>query len=735
MKRTQIELLALGTALLAGSCQSGDASSASSGSAVTASAPMHSTARAERLSYPAAQRGDLVEDYHGTKVADPYRWLEDPDSEPTRAWVEAENKLTFGYLERIPERPKIRERLTELWNYERFGLPQTAKGRYVYSRNDGLQPQAVIYLSEGLGGAPRVLLDPNTLSKDGTVALSGMRLSDDGRYLAYAVADGGSDWNVWRVRDVATGADLPDTLRWIKFVQPSWLPDGSGFYYGRYDAPAEGAELEAVNYNQKLFFHKLGTEQKDDELVYKRDDQKEWMFAPIVSEDGRYLVIDVSHGTDPKNRIFYRDLVAPAGSVVELLNDFDANYSFLGNEGSTFWFFTNLDAPRGRVLAIDTQNPARANWKEVIPQAAETLSSISLVGNRFIGSYLKDARSQVRVFDLDGKFAGEVKLPGMGTAAGFGGRRDEQETFYSFGGFTQPSAIYRYDIKSGASEIFRAPKLLFDPALYTTEQVFAKSKDGTKVPMFLTYKKGVERNGKNPTLLYGYGGFNQSMTPGFNPARIAWMERGGIYAVANLRGGGEYGEEWHLAGTKLKKQNVFDDFIASAEWLIAQKYTSTPKLAIQGGSNGGLLVGAAITQRPELFGAALPAVGVMDMLRFHKFTIGWGWTSDYGCSDNPEEFKALYAYSPYHRLSPGRCYPPTMVTTADHDDRVVPAHSFKFAAQLQYAQACDNPVLIRIDVRAGHGAGKPTAKLIEQYTDETAFLLATLGESRVSPAQ
>jgi len=735
MKRTQIAILALSSALSAGACRSDDAAQAGGRSPVPASAPMSAPTTAERLIYPPAERVELVEDYHGTKVADPYRWLEDPDSEPTRAWVEAENKLTFAYLERIPERPQIKQRLTELWNYERFGLPQSAKGRYVYSRNDGLQPQAVIYLSEGLGGTPRVLLDPNTLSKDGTVALSGMRLSDDGRYLAYAVADGGSDWNIWRVRDVATGADLADTLRWIKFVQPSWLPDGSGFFYGRYDAPAEGAELEAVNYNQKLFFHKLGAEQKDDELVYKRDDQKEWMFAPIVSEDGRFLVIDVSHGTDPRNRIFYRDLSDPASGVVELLNEFDANYSFLGNEGSTFWFFTNLDAPRGRVLAIDTKDPARANWKEVIPQAAETLASISLVGNRFIGSYLKDARSLVRVFDVDGMFAAEVKLPGMGTAAGFGGRRDEQETFYSFAGFTQPSAIYRYDVKSGASEVFREPKLLFDPALFDTEQVFAKSKDGTKVPMFLTYKKGLERNGQNPTLLYGYGGFNQSMTPGFNPARIAWMERGGVYAVANLRGGGEYGEEWHLAGTKLRKQNVFDDFIASAEWLIAQKYTSTPKLAIQGGSNGGLLVGAAITQRPELFGAALPAVGVMDMLRFHKFTIGWGWTSDYGCSDDPEEFKALYAYSPYHRLSPNRCYPPTMVTTADHDDRVVPAHSFKFAAQLQHAQACDNPALIRIDVRAGHGAGKPTAKLIEQYTDETAFLLAALGESRLTPAQ
>ena len=680
-------------------------------------------------SYPAAARGDLVENYHGTQVADPYRWLEDPDSAATRAWVEAENTVTFAHLNRIAIRPALKARLTELWNYERFGLPQTGKGRYVFARNDGLQAQSVVYTSEGLGGEPRVLIDPNTMSKDGTVALGSINLSDDGKFLAYGVADGGSDWNIWRVRDVATGADLDDTLRWIKFSPPVWLPDSSGMFYTRYDAPAAGQELQAKNEFQKLYFHRLGTPQEADQLVYKRDDHANWSFGPTVSEDGRYLVIHVNEGTDPRNRLFYKDLSDPAAPVVEMLTDFDANYSFLGNEGPLLWLYTDQGAPRGRVIAVDTRNPARANWKVLIEEAAETLSAVNLVGNHFIASYLKDARSQVKVFDLTGKFVREVTLPGLGTAAGFAGRRADGETFYSFAGFTTPTRIYRYDIAGGKSELYRSPKLLFDPSKYTTEQVFYASKDGTRVPMFLTYKTGLKKDGKNPTLLYGYGGFNLSMTPSFGASRLAWMERGGIYAVANLRGGGEYGEDWHQAGTKARKQNVFDDFIGAAEWLTSQGYTSPSKLAIQGGSNGGLLVGAAITQRPDLFGAALPAVGVMDMLRFHKFTIGHAWTSDYGSSENPEEFKALYAYSPYHNLKPGTCYPPTMVTTADHDDRVVPGHSFKFAAALQHAQACDNPVLIRIDVRSGHGAGKPTAKQIEQAADEMAFVLDALGEA------
>jgi prolyl oligopeptidase len=556
------------------------------------------------------------------------------------------------------------------------------------------------------------------------VALSSVRLSDDGTHLAYGVADGGSDWNVWRVREIATGKDLGEELRWIKFVSPAWSNDGTGFYYGRYDAPAEGSELEAVNYHQKLYYHALNTPQSADQLVYERKDQKEWQFSPMVTEDGRYLVIDVSQGTDPRNRVFYRDLADRTSPVVELLSDFDANYSFLGNEGSTFLFFTNLDAPRGRIIAIDTEKPARDQWKELVPHAAETLSSVSLVGDQFIASYLKDAQSLIRVFDLSGKPVREVRLPGVGTAAGFGGRRTDRETFYAFSGFTMPGAIYRYDLASGKSEPFRAPKLLFDPAAYTTEQVFYASKDGTRVPMFLTYKKGLQRNGKNPTLLYAYGGFNVSLTPHFNPARIAWIERGGIYAVANLRGGGEYGEEWHEAGTKLKKQNVFDDFIAGAEWLIANGYTSTPKLAIAGGSNGGLLVMAAATQRPELFEAVVCRYPLVDMLRYHKFLVGSFWVPEYGNPDLAEEFPWVYAYSPYHRVQEGTTYPATLFITGDADTRVAPLHARKMTALMQAvaANGAEEPILLRYHVSGGHSGGEPLPVQVKNAAEELGFM-------------
>jgi prolyl oligopeptidase len=684
------------------------------------------------LIYPDALRGDTVDDYHGTQVADPYRWLEDPDSPETRAWVEAENKVTFGYLDEIPQRNAIRQRLTELWNYERFGVPTKKGGHYFLTRNDGLQNQSVLYVLDDLAASPRVLLDPNTLAKDGTVALSGTVVSEDGRLLAYGLADGGSDWNQWKVRDVATGQDLADTLRWVKFSQAAWMRDGSGFFYARYDEPKAGEELVQANYFHKLYFHKLGTAQAEDPLVYERPDHKEWLFQSSVSEDGAYLLIEVSQGTEQRNRYFYKRLADPGAPVLELLGEADAHYEFVGNDGAVFWFLTDRDAPRARLVAIDTADPQASHassWKELVPQAKETLTGVSVVGEHFVASYLQDAHTAVRVFDLAGKLQRSVGLPGLGTATGFAGERPDPETFYSFTGFTTPTVIFRYDVATGASEVFRKPALKYDPSGYTTEQVFYRSKDGTRVPMFLTYKQGLVRDGSSPALLYGYGGFNIPLTPSFSPARIAWMERGGIFAVANLRGGGEYGEEWHLAGTKLRKNNVFDDFIAAAEWLIREHYTSPSKLAIQGGSNGGLLVGACLTQRPELFGAALPAVGVLDMLRFHKFTIGWAWVSDYGCSDNPDEFRALYAYSPYHRVRRGSCYPPTMITTADHDDRVVPAHSFKFAAALQWAQSCDSPILIRIDVRAGHGAGKPTTKLIEQAADEMSFLVRELGTS------
>ncbi|MBW3624664.1 MAG: prolyl oligopeptidase family serine peptidase [Armatimonadetes bacterium] len=679
------------------------------------------------FSYPAARKSDQIDEYHGTKVPDPYRWLEDLDSEETKAWVEAQNKITFGYLNQIPEREKLKERLTKLWNYERYGVPFKEGGRYFYSKNDGLQNQSVFYWMDRLNGEPKVLIDPNKLSEDGTVALSGLAISDDGKRMAYGLSASGSDWKEWKVRDVEAGKDLKDHLKWSKFSGASWTPDGKGFYYSRYDEPKDANALAAVNYFQKLYYHELGTPQSEDRLVYHRPDQKEWGFHGHVTEDGEYLIITITQGTDVKNRVYYKNLREKDAEVVELLDAFDASYGFVGNDGPVFYFQTNLDAPRYRLIAIDTRKPGREHWKELLPQAKETLESVSLVGDRFIAEYLKDAKSQVKVHDMSGKFLREVDLPGIGSAGGFGGKRADRETFYAFTSFTTPTTIYRYDIETGKSELYREPKVDFDPDAFETKQVFYASKDGTKVPMFIVHKKGLKLDGTNPTILYGYGGFNASMTPGFSPGRIAWLERGGVYAVANLRGGGEYGEEWHQAGMKLKKQNVFDDFIAAAEWLIEKKYTSKAKLAISGGSNGGLLVGAAITQRPDLFGAAVPDVGVMDMLRFPKFTIGWAWTSDYGSPEDPEEFRALHAYSPYHNVKPGTKYPPTLVTTADHDDRVWPGHSFKFAAALQAAQAGDAPVLIRIETKAGHGAGKPTAKVIEQIADVYGFLIKTLG--------
>jgi prolyl oligopeptidase len=684
------------------------------------------------IKYPPAPRGDVVDEYHGVKVPDPYRWLEDPDSPETRAWIEAQNEITFGYLAAVPQREAIRQRLTELWNYERWGIPFKEGGRYFISRNDGLQNQSPWYVLETLQSEPRLLLDPNTLSEDGTVALSGMAVSDDGKYLAYGIAEAGSDWNTWRVRNVDTGEDLPDVIRWVKFSGASWAKDGSGFFYSRYDEPKEGEALTGQNYYQKLYFHKLGTDQKEDVLVYERQDQKEWGFGGYVTEDGKYLIIHVSQGTDPRNRLFYIPLGDPEYAigkkkVVELLSDFDASYDFIGNIGTVFYFHTDNGAPRGRVIAIDTLKPDRGNWKEIVPQAEETLRGTSLVGGKLIASYLKDARTQVKIYEPDGTFVRTVDFPGIGTAGGFRGKQDDPETFYSFTGYTTPGSIYRYDAATGRSELFKQPRVAFNPDDYVTKQVFYTSKDGTRVPMFIVHKKGIRLDGSNPTLLYGYGGFNIALTPGFSVGNLVWLEMGGVYAVANLRGGGEYGQAWHDAGRKLNKQNVFDDFIAAAEYLIREKYTSTPKLAIHGGSNGGLLVGACITQRPELFGAAIPAVGVLDMLRFNKFTIGWAWESDYGNPDkNEDEFRALLAYSPYHNLREGTCYPATLITTADHDDRVVPAHSFKFAAAIQAAQGCSNPVLIRIETRAGHGAGKPISKIIETIADQWAFLIRAL---------
>jgi prolyl oligopeptidase len=688
-------------------------------------------APAETLQYPTARKSDVVDDYHGTKVADPYRWLEDPDSPETRAWIEAENRLTAGYLEAIPARPAIRERLTQLWNYPRYGTPFRKARRYFFFKNDGLQNQAVLYQQTSLDTAPETLLDPNLLSQDGTVALSTWAVSDDARLLAYGTSASGSDWEEFRVRDVATGRDLPDHLKWIKFSGASWTKDGAGFFYSRYPEPGDKA-LTDVNRFQRLYYHRLGTEQPQDVLVYERPDQPDWGMNGEVTDDGHYVVLSVWLGTDRRNRVYYFDLhdakrPRVQGAVVRLLDDFDAHYTFLGNDGAVFYFLTDLDAPRRRVIAIDTRHPERLRWREIIPQSQDVLEGVRLVHDTFVANYMHDASSRLRLFTLDGRSVQDLELPTLGSVNSISGERKDDEMFYAFTSFLYPTTIFRYDFTTGATSLFKAPAIAFDPSGYETEQVFYTSKDGTRVPMFITHKKGLALDRSHPTYLYGYGGFNISLTPSFSVAVLVWLEMGGVYAVPNLRGGGEYGEDWHQAGMHEKKQNVFDDFIAAAEYLIARGYTSPAKLAIAGGSNGGLLVGAAMTQRPELFAAALPAVGVMDMLRFHRFTIGWAWVTDYGSADSAAQFPYLYKYSPLHNLRPGKRYPATLVTTADHDDRVVPGHSFKFTAALQAAQAGPQPVLIEIETKAGHGAGKPTSKLIEEQADRFAFLVRNLG--------
>lgn len=684
---------------------------------------------AEKLHYPPTRRVDHVDVYHGVKVPDPYRWLEaDIRTSPEVAqWVAEQNKLTFAWLATIPQREEIKRRLTELWNYEQYSSPFKEGGRYFYLKNDGLQNQAVLYVMESLDGPPRVLLDPNRWSKDGTVALAGLSVSDDGKYLAYGRAEAGSDWTTWYILEIDTGRVLPDELRWTKFTDAAWTKDSRGFLYTRYDEPRKGEEFQALNFNNKVYYHRVGTGQHEDVLVYYRPEHPEWFYMPEVTDDGRYLVITIGVGTDERYRVVVKDLGEPLAMPLDLVDRFEHDFTLAGSDGPVLYFRTNLDAPRRRVIAIDLRRPQRQHWREVVPQAEATLEQVSLVGNLLVASYLKDVLPQVKLFTLDGRLVREVQFPGIGSARGFGGRRSDTETFYSFSSFATPPSIYRYDLLTGESRLLRRAEVKFRPEDYEVQQVFYHSKDGTRVPMFLAYRKGLKRDGANPTLLYGYGGFNISITPSFSVARLAWMEMGGVLAVANIRGGGEYGEAWHQAGTKLKKQNVFDDFIAAAEWLIANRITRPDKLAIQGGSNGGLLVGAVMTQRPDLFGACLPAVGVMDMLRFHKFTEGRLWVDDYGSADNPEEFKALYAYSPYHNIKPGTRYPATLVTTADTDDRVVPGHSFKFTAALQAAQAGDAPVLIRITTRAGHGAGKPTLMRIEEAADEWAFLVKALG--------
>ncbi len=684
------------------------------------------------LAYPAARKSDQADVYFGTTVLDPYRWMEDVDSAEVKAWVDAENELTQRYLAETPGRERMLSRLMELTNFARYTAPARRGTRYFYAHNSGLQNQNVLFWQEGLEGEAKVLLDPNTLSEDGTVAISGLSITDDGGLAAYSVAEAGSDWVRWHVRDVTTSEDLPDVVRWSKFSGASWLKDGSGFFYARYDAPAEGVHdaeaLKAANYFHKVYLHKLGTPQSEDKLIFERPDDGEINIGAQVTDDGRYLVLYQSKGTSPNNELSVMDLAQPEAPVVKLIDTPDAVYAPIENDGTTFWLRTTLDAPHGKVIAIDLEQPGRENWTTVIPENEHNLDDVSMIDDTFIVSYLTDAQSVVTLHGRDGSLIERLALPGIGTVRGFGGRREDTETFYQFSNFTTPGMTYRLDMKTWQSTLFRRPELLFDPSEYTTEQVFYTSKDGTRVPMFVSHKKGLALNGDAPTLLYAYGGFNISLMPEFSPTLVLWMEMGGVYAQPSLRGGGEYGEAWHEAGTGVRKQNVFDDFIAAAEWLVANKYTSPKRLAISGGSNGGLLVAACELQRPDLFGAVHAAVGVMDMLRFDQFTIGWAWKAEYGSpTENAEEFAAIYKYSPLHNVREGAEYPATLITTADHDDRVYPAHSFKYTAALQAAQAGTNPVLIRVETRAGHGAGMPLRKRLEAAVDQYAFMARELG--------
>lgn len=683
----------------------------------------------QTIDYPVTATVDHVDAYHGIEVADPYRWLEDDvrESDAVQDWVDAQNEVTFAYLATIPERELIAKRMRELWDYESFSLPRKAGGRYFYEHNTGLQNQDVIYMMQSLGADPELLIDPNTWSADGTVALAGYWPSKDGSHIAYTIQDGGSDWREARVLDVETGEVLDDHLEWLKFTGLSWTADGEGFCYSRYPAVPAEEKYQSLNKNMKVWYHRIGTSQDEDVIAYERPDQPDWGPRGTVTDDGRHLVITISIGTDDRYSIVHRDLTDPDALPATIIEGFDFDYSLVGSVGDELYFRTNDGAPKNRLITIDAHNPEPANWREVIPEASDVLDDVSLVGGRIVAEYMQDAFSVVKIFELDGTEAGVVNLPGIGTASGFRGEIDDPETFFSYASFNTPVTINRLDVATGVVEVFRKPDVAFEPDDYVVEQVFYHSKDGTRVPMFISHRKDVIPDGKRPTMLYGYGGFNISMQPSFSTTRLAWMEMGGVYAMANLRGGGEYGEDWHQAGTKLNKQNVFDDFIAAAEYLVENNYTNPEKLAIFGGSNGGLLVGAVLNQRPELFGAALPAVGVMDMLRFHLFTAGRFWTDDYGSSDNPDEFRALRAYSPYHNVRAGTHYPAVLVTTADFDDRVVPGHSFKYAAAMQSAQAGDAPILIRIETRAGHGAGVPTEKVIAGYADRWAFLLRNLG--------
>jgi prolyl oligopeptidase len=684
----------------------------------------------DALAYPATERGTTVDPQFGVDVADPYRWLEDDVrvNPKVAAWVADQNKVTDAYLDTLPGRDAFKARMTELYNYERFGLPRKAGTRYFYTRNDGLQPQSVLYVREGLKGEGRVLIDPNGWAKDGATALAEWTPSEDGKHLLYSVQDGGTDWRIVRVMDVATGKDLADEVRWVKFSALDWAKDGSGFYYSRFPQPAEGAAFQSLNENHTVYFHKLGTPQSADVLIHATPDKPKLNNAAVVSDDGKYLIVVGSEGTDERYGLTLYPISAKgAGKPVTLVNDFANNWEYVTNAGTRFTFLTNKGAPRQRLVSMDIKKPEALT--QLVGEQEATLVGASRVGNRIILSYLGDAKSEARMVALDGKPVANIKLADIGSASGFGGKSADPETFYSFASYARPTTIYRLDTATGKSEVFAEPKLTFNPQDFTVEQRFYTSKDGTKVPMFLVMKKGLDRSKGSPTLLYGYGGFNVSMTPGFSPTRLAWVDKGGVLAIANLRGGGEYGKAWHDAGRLDRKQNVFDDFIGAGEYLIAQGITGKGQLAIEGGSNGGLLVGAVTNQRPDLIAAALPAVGVMDMLRFDRFTAGRYWVDDYGYPSKEADFRNLLGYSPYHNIKEGVSYPAVLVTTADTDDRVVPGHSFKYTAALQHAQAGDKPHLIRIETRAGHGSGKPTDKVIAEAADKYAFAAKWTGLS------
>ncbi len=685
------------------------------------------------LEYPKARRDDALDDYHGVKVADPYRWLERLDSPETREWVRAEARLTDSYLATIPFRKSLEERLTELLNFEKFGMPFHKGQHYFYTHNSGLQPQSVLYASLGLDGPPAVAFDPNALSTNGSLSIVGYVASPDGGTLAYGVSQGGSDWTDWHFREVATGKELPDLLRWIKYYRPVFSTDGKGVYYSAFPAPPPGQELRARDLGDAVYYHALGTPASADRKLFERPDHNDWQFEPHVTADGRWLVLRVGEGEvgdKGLENLYVIDLQAPTATPKALAEGFNANYIYVGADHGLLYFQTTVDAPRGRVVAIDPSATGKPEWKEVVEQGPDAMDvdsgSVTLVDHQLIVRTLHDVASKVTIYGLDGRMRREINLPGRGTAGGFGGEPEDLETFYSYTDMVTPPAVYRLDLETGASTLYRAPKVPFDTSVLETKQVFYPSKDGTRIPMWMVYRKGIKLDGSNPTLLYGYGGFGISLLPHFDATRMVWLEHGGIFAVANLRGGGEYGEEWHRQAIRGHKQIVFDDFISAAQWLIEQGYTSTPKLAIEGGSNGGLLIGACITQRPDLFGAALAYVGVMDMLRFDQFGQGAGWVGDFGVPHNPADFRFLRAYSPYHNVKEGTRYPATLVITGDHDARVMPAHSFKFAAALQYAQAGSAPVLLRVRLSTGHGAGATTSQLVEERADAYAFLMENL---------